>query len=172
MILAFCVWLFYGAVWLPSVSSTLLSCGVKETTKVADIPGTTLLPVSFGPTTWKYSESCSSSLTCRETLTKKNGRKNHTQLHTPQSNKHRATQAHKWWFIHCNLILSCTTCRDKCPSIPHDLFQSFCSPYRPIQISDTHTHTNSHIHMWCKTAFCCFISHLVLTVMLAQEPCC
>lgn len=56
--------------------STLFSCGVKKTVKVADSPGATLLPASGGPTTWKYSDSCSSGMTRRETLTETS--KNHT----------------------------------------------------------------------------------------------
>ena len=39
--------------------------------KVADIPGPTLLPASFGPATWKYSEFCRSNFTCCDTFKEK-----------------------------------------------------------------------------------------------------
>ena len=81
------------------MSSTLFSCGVKRTLKVADIPGTTLLPASSGPTTRKYSESCSSSFTCRGTLAKKNITK------TPWNKKTWGRYTCKWWFIHHYLCL-------------------------------------------------------------------
>lgn len=44
--------------------------------KVADIPGPTLLPASFGPSTWKHSEFCSSNFTCCDTFQEKK----HTNL--------------------------------------------------------------------------------------------
>lgn len=136
----------YGAVRLHSVTSTLFSCGLKETMKVADIPGPTLLPASFGPSTWKHSEFCSSNLTCCDTFQEKK----HTNLKKKIAHLTQQTvrNGRKQWFIHYHWMLTCTACSDKSP--PHDLFQSFCSP----------------VIMYKLYCCCCSISQLFLTVTL------